>query len=173
MKKHIWRWVLLLVAVVGSIMAEAQVVNEGELQTAITKGGTVTLGDDIKLSSTLEISNDVVLDLNGFKISITKDKEETRCILVKGGTITITGGGCISSETTGWQLFSNKNSFALYIQGGSVNIFNAIFESNANDGKSYTIYNNGKTLNDIIPYGAYINGANYNSSYIESSSLIV
>lgn len=172
MKKHIWKWVLLLVAVVGSIMAEAQVANEDELRTAITKGGTVTLGNDIKLGSTLEISNDVVLDLNGKSLYRHIKGEKVITLKVKSGKVLIKGGGTISAETNYNYWSVNKDAIAILYEGGELQIYNVTLKAVGFglDNKAYPIYNStDRTIGDIFPYGVYLEGVgsdNYTSNSI-------
>ena len=59
----------ILAAALGLSSWGATVSTEAELRTAIAAGGDVTLGADIALTSTLEISKSVTLDLNGKTLS--------------------------------------------------------------------------------------------------------
>lgn len=57
--------VLATLPVTPAMAAETTVSSEADLVTAVANGGTVTLGDDINLTNTLNVTKDVTLDLNG------------------------------------------------------------------------------------------------------------
>ena len=59
-------------------------------------GETVTLMKDVTGTSTLSVNKTVTIDLNGHTIT----GEDTRAIHVKGGTLTLTGTGVVTSKKT-------------------------------------------------------------------------
>lgn len=59
-------------------------------------GETVTLLKDVTGTSTLSVNKTVTIDLNGHTIT----GEDTRAIHVKGGTLTLTGTGVVTSKKT-------------------------------------------------------------------------
>lgn len=112
------------------------------------------------------------------------------CISVNGGNLIITGGGTISATAKGttegvWG--SGKNGYdgiALSYNGGSVAIRNATFKAIAtngagiisgSNGTAYTLDpNNGYTVDNMIPAGAYMtNSSDYGSTGLVSSSITV
>lgn len=74
MKKRLLSLLLILclcaaLLPVTALAAETIVTNEEDLRTALSKGGTVKLGENIELAAALEINNTVTLDLNGYEIT--------------------------------------------------------------------------------------------------------
>ncbi len=79
----------------------AKLDSEAELLAAIAEGGEVKLEDDIIITEPIVIENEVVLDLNGFKISNetgiwNTDAKAWSLISVQGGKLTITGEGTLA-----------------------------------------------------------------------------
>lgn len=74
----------------------AAITTEEALRTALEKGGEVTLGGDITLTSYLSIDKEVTLDLNGHTISgefsSFTDSYKGNLINVVAGNVTITNG---------------------------------------------------------------------------------
>lgn len=180
MKRNRWiiGWVAVLLSVLGMEKGWAtDVSTETELKNAIDNGDSyVCLTADIELSSTLTISSgERTLDLNGKRISLTKDEADSKCIQVTGGDLKITGDGFISAITTGWQLFSNHDAIALSYDGGTIGLYRVTLTAQASDGTAYTIDpNNGNVVNDVISDGAYMtNSSDYNSTGLVSSSTTV
>ena len=155
------------------------------LKTKLTKN--IELGN-----STLTIfSGTITLDLNGKTLSATRmSNGAATCISVNGGNLIITGGGTISATakgTTEGVLGSGKNGYdgiALSYNGGSVAIRNATFKAIAtngagiisgSNGTAYTLDpNNGYTVDNMIPAGAYMtNSSDYGSTGLVSSSITV
>lgn len=166
MGKWIWKYILLLVMIVGTITANAQVTTESELRTAISKGGTVILGADIELSSILEISNDVILDLNGKKIFRHIEGAEVVTIAIKGGNILIKNG--IISAETNYKLWgsTSKDAFALSFYEGNLIICDVVLQAVGfgTNNMAYTIFSNTeKKIKEIVPYGTFIEGTGSDS----------
>lgn len=141
-----------------------------ELELAAKMGGTVILTDDVELKTSLEVEADMVLDLNGYKITTTLEnpgrhhyainnhgtmivKGESGSINARGiqnfGTMTIDGNITITNvDTNGGAAVWNEGS--LTINGGT-------FTTNdqAGDG-SY-----GAALNTRSGGTAIVNGGNF------------
>ncbi|MBR5842432.1 MAG: hypothetical protein IKY64_07515 [Bacteroidaceae bacterium] len=122
-----------------------------ELMAAIAEGGDVTLAADVELSEALTISKDVVLNLNGKKVTSAGDAFE-----VTQGTLTITGNGTVEAGEGGAFV-------AVWANGGNVVIENGSFsvgtdaEGKCND----CIYAKGGTIT--------INGGTYTHSGTDST----
>ena len=170
---------------VNSVEALISAVNNGTSYIKLTKN--IELGN-----STLTIfSGTITLDLNGKTLSATRmSNGAATCISVNGGNLIITGGGTISATAKGttegvWG--SGKNGYdgiALSYNGGSVAIRNATFKAIAtngagiisgSNGTAYTLDpNNGYTVDNMIPAGAYMtNSSDYGSTGLVSSSITV
>lgn len=114
-------------------------------------GATVTLKGDVELSEALTISKDVVLNLNGKKVTSAGDAFE-----VTQGTLTITGNGTVEAGEGGAFV-------AVWANGGNVVIENGSFsvgtdaEGKCND----CIYAKGGTIT--------INGGTYTHSGTDST----
>ena len=93
---------------------------EWDLRKAITEGGTVTLSEDITLTSPIFVENTVTLDLNGKNITTTGESfyvsgvvSAAFCVK-ENGNLTITGAGTIDSQ--------NTEDYAVEVRGGELNI---------------------------------------------------
>lgn len=112
------------------------------LQNAATSGGRVYLANDITITSTITVTDELTLCLNGHTLKNTA--ANTRVIYIdRGGTLnltdcgstgTITGGSLTGSYDYGGGVF-NEGTFAMY--GG------VISENTANKGGG--VYNNNTT----------------------------
>lgn len=69
--------------------ASALVTNETELMAALANGGLITLGADITMSSTMEIANDVIIDLNGYKLDASA--LDSAFVAADGANISVNG----------------------------------------------------------------------------------
>ena len=97
------------------------VTNAAELKTAMANGGTVTLGNDIVVDETIIMpdGNQVVLDMNGKKITISDESVDPMIDMKAGSSLTITGNGTFDLE---------DNYFASFIYPrGDVTIENGTF----------------------------------------------
>ena len=87
----------------GEIEADKTVANvatEDQLVAALAKGGKVVLQNNITISETLNVTNTVVLDLNGFTLTNQLGNATTDVIVVaKGGELTINGEGTVEAVT--------------------------------------------------------------------------
>ena len=90
MKKRLLSLLLILclcaaLLPVTALAAETTVTDETDLRTALSKGGTVKLGGNIKLAAALEINNTVTLDLNGYEIARGEYVGVITAVNIKGG----------------------------------------------------------------------------------------
>lgn len=188
-------WIVLIAGLLCSMRGGAVDVNSVEALISAVNNGTsyIKLTKNIELgNSTLTIfSGTITLDLNGKTLSATRmSNGAATCISVNGGNLIITGGGTISATAKGttegvWG--SGKNGYdgiALSYNGGSVAIRNATFKAIAtngagiisgSNGTAYTLDpNNGYTVDNMIPAGAYMtNSSDYGSTGLVSSSITV
>lgn len=117
----------------GSSIDNGVVNTPAALQTALKLGGNITLGADISFTpdTTLSsngiiplniVTNDTVLNLNGYKIALTGYEGITYAytpaiISVDGAEMTINGNGCIDPEA------GENNSYGIdIVSGGSLTI---------------------------------------------------
>ena len=89
-------------AVVTSGMGTSDAEPQGEaisdyqsLKTAFTTGGAYYLGGDITIeqSSDLEVTAEVILDLNGHSLSKTFEQQNNFLIVINNGSLTINDSG--------------------------------------------------------------------------------
>ena len=118
---------------------------ETAFRQAMAQGGNVTLTEDIQLDAAVEVTNTVVLDLNGHNISMTEnDTEGNGVFWVKaGGDLTINGEGEIDG------VGGSDYTMAIWADGGKVTI----------NGGTYTNVGSGEdTQYDLIyaKNGGYI-----------------
>ena len=105
----------------GNIDTDATVANvatEDQLVAALAKGGKVVLQNNITISETLNVTNTVVLDLNGFTLTNQLGNATTDVIVVaEGGELTINGEGTVEavSGNDGYAVISKG---LLIINGG-------------------------------------------------------
>lgn len=183
MKKTILLLCLLLAAVIETKADELVVKTEEDLRTAVSKGGYIKLDADISLSKTLTISSgEVTLDLNGKTLSYNQGNDinqTAQCILITGGNVIIRGNGVVSVsagyyETGSWiKTKHGNNAVSLAFDGGTLQVYEAKFEatvssepSSRNRGTAYLLDpedKNGLRLQNMVPYGAYIEGLDPNS----------
>lgn len=116
-------------AVVTSGMGTSDAEPQGEavsdyqsLKTAFTTGGAYYLGGDITIeqSSDLEVTAEVILDLNGHSLNKTFEQQNNFLIVISNGSLTINDSGTngkISSADYGIQLRSNSS---LTLNGGAI-----------------------------------------------------
>jgi len=99
------------------------VTEEAELKHFMTEGGTVKLGSDIELAEkSIGLSKDVVLDLNGHKISISENYSSNNVIWTSA-KLTVKGNGTIDTRKNEEEYF-----VALYAyNGGDITIENGTF----------------------------------------------
>ena len=93
---------------------------EWDLRKAIAEGGTVTLSEDVTLTSPIFVENTVTLNLNGKNITTSGESFYVQgvvsaAICVKeNGNLTVIGEGTIDSQ--------NTQDYAVEVRGGELNI---------------------------------------------------
>ena len=95
---------------------------EHYIYEAFKNGGEVKLTENINIAETLVLENgkDVVLDLNGYNITVANDSDELGvgdAIIVKSGTLTIKGDGTVTANTRAVWARGNGNA-VINIEGG-------------------------------------------------------
>lgn len=103
-----------------------KVSNEAELATALAKGGTVTLNEDITITEALTVSKDTVLDLGDKKITYSGENdlfdEETKVwslISVDGANLIINGNGTVEAKANDSFCIDVQNGGKVVINGGN------------------------------------------------------
>lgn len=181
------KWLVLLIGVFCSVgMKAADVTSVGSLISAL--GGsnkakeignnTVQLIDDVYLSSTLTFKDGtIILDLNGKELSLSTVNKDAMAISVDGGNLTIKGNGLIKAKASyKFGGGARYDAIALSYNGGQVHILEARFEAEKYLlGTAYTLDpNNGYTVADMIPNGAYMtNSDDYASTGLVAESTTV
>ena len=158
-------------------------VKDAELRAAAQFGGEVTLSEDIALESTLLVTSNFVLDLNGHNITIANDSDELGvgdAIIVTSGTLTIKGEGTVTANTRAVWARGNGGA-VINIEGGNfvgatkgntceviyasgngvINIYGGTFEAVTEDNVSFAapqyavlnLHGNGATGCNITVYG--------------------
>lgn len=146
---------------------------------AIAAGGNVVLENDIYITSAdmINITKDVVLDLNGHSITKTGLTESGKCVLfyVKGGNLTIKGTGdvnvnsgkmdiaiwadtCSEVSIEGGNFHGVGNadgSDLIYAKGGKIDIIGGTFKLDNMDTKSFAA----PQYSLLNAYGANVNNA--------------
>lgn len=95
MKRKILSLLLALCLVVGMVplaasAAGATVTSVSELKDAVAQGGEIVLGGNLELTETLNVSNNVVIDLHGNTIQRSSDFSASPMICVnEGGDLTV------------------------------------------------------------------------------------
>ena len=93
---------------------------EWDLRKAIAEGGTVTLSEDVTLTSPIFVENTVTLNLNGKNITTSGESFYVQgvvsaAVCVKeNGNLTVIGEGTIDSQ--------NTQDYAVEVRGGELNI---------------------------------------------------
>ena len=91
---------------------------ETAFRQAIAQGGTVTLTEDIELDAAVEVTNTVVLDLNGHNISMTENDTEGNGVfwVKENGDLTINGEGEIDG------VGGSEYTMAVWVNGGKATL---------------------------------------------------
>lgn len=123
MKKRLLSLLLILclcaaLLPVTALAAETTVANEKDLRTALSKGGTVKLGEKIKLAAVLEINYTVTLDLNGYEITRA---ESTGSVTGSINAVNIGNGGhlTLTDSSNGSGAISNFDGSVHVLAGGT------------------------------------------------------
>ncbi len=181
------KWLVLLVGMICSVGVKATDVNSvsslisalGSDKATDIGNNTVRLTDNVSLSSTLTFTGGtIILDLNGKELSLSTVNKDAMVFSVNSGNLTIKGNGLIKAKAS-WEVgsWSSKyNAIALSYNGGQVHILGARFEAEKYyKGTAYTLDpNNGRTVADMIPNGAYMTNSNdYSSTGLVATSTTV
>ena len=145
----------------GNIDTDATVANvatEKQLVAALAKGGKVVLQNNITITETLNVTNTVVLELNGYTLTNQAGNATTDVIVVaEGGELTINGEGTVEavSGNDGYAVISKG---LLIINGGT---YKAGIDQNGEANAVIYARGNGKV---------YVNGGTFpndaNSVYV-------
>lgn len=142
---------LFNVVIIPAFDGELPETAEEKLLMAAQMGGEVTLEEDITVSTSIIVTRDFVLNLNGKTITNKVDNTATDVIVVEeGATLTINGEGNVEAV-------SGNDGYAV-ISEGTVIINGGTFKAGVdatNDGNC-TIYARGKGK-------VYINGGNFST----------
>lgn len=186
---------LVLLALPMGALA-ATVNNQGDLQTAMSTGGTVTLGSDIVVDSPILLGGgSVTLNLNGHKIYNTTDiwnesAGEWSLISVFGSAnLTINGSGSLEAKANDCYALDVRDGATVTINGGNfVGNISAIYNVKGTvtiNGGSFSIqqrseFNDGRyllncqdanfkngTAKFIVKGGTYKNGFDPSSNLAE------
>ncbi len=122
----------LTVTVEGNETGIAYVTSASEFFAAIVNGGSVALANDIHIESEdlntdiaairvgIAITNDTVIDLNGYEIVMPDTGEETTALIhVKDADLTIKGEGMLHQKGTSDYLLWAKGDSTVTIEGGT------------------------------------------------------
>ena len=175
-----------------------EVENEAALRSAVNNGGEVVLANNIELSSTLLVPSTVVLDLNGYNLTVVNDSDELGVgdgiIVMENGDLTINGEGTVTANTrVVWVRKENAkatingghyvgsvlpSSEVIYASGANskVTINGGKFEAVNIDDNSFAqpqfavlnLNGNGKNGCDIKVYGGSFKGFNPNDNISEN-----
>ena len=141
-----------------------------ELQLAAKMGGTVILTDDVELTAPLEVSADMVLDLNGKTITTTLERDGRHHYAINNRATMILKGESGSIEARGIQNFGtmtidgdititnvDTNGGAAVWNEGSITINGGTFTTNNQAG----VGSYGGALNTRPGGTAIVNGGNF------------
>ena len=119
----------------GVALNHVEVATEAELKAAIATCHNVKLTADITLNEPLQITNNAIVDLNGFDLVAAS----TDAIVVEGGNLTINGNGDVKAATD-----DKSSANALWVKYGNVVI----------NGGNYYVGADNAFRNDCIYLGA-------------------
>lgn len=83
------------------------------LEMAASVGGKYTLTEDIVLDNTLNITNDLILDLNGKTISGNFTDKDNESVIKNKGKLTLIGGTVKNTATNGAAVITNSGKLVL------------------------------------------------------------
>lgn len=106
---------------------------------AAEDGATITIYKDIDLATAVEISKEVVIELNGKTLTVTNDTEGNGVFMVvEGGDLTINGDGVVNGVgNNAWNIVIFANGGNVTINGGTYTNVGAVDEGTANGGDSH------------------------------------
>ena len=116
----------------GNVLVDTVLDSERELLAAVAAGGEVTLGGDITLTAPLTVEGDVVLNLNGY--TLTLPEHDNYAIVVKGD-LTVNGEGNVIVNGLYGIGLSTTCTGGLTVNGGNITGANADYLIGAFNGK--------------------------------------
>ncbi len=151
---------LLFAITVKVSAAEVSVADEATLETCVATAENVCkLSADVELTHSLEVGEEVTIDLNGFDI-VAKDgmTDDSLIIVLHGGTLTIKGEGSVTATNTN---ASARVAVKMTKAGNTETFINAnpatlVLESGTLEGTSFGISGNGNP--DRVNTNVTING---------------
>ena len=142
---------------VYALKAPAFVSNEAELKAAVAKGGYIEILNSITLGTTVEISADTNINLNGY--TLTSTVADGAAILAKSGKLTVNNGSVISNNYRGLQVAP-----AAECELTDCNI----------TAKTFAVYTNGKvTITNGTYTGDSMGLAIFGGGYVEATGITV
>ena len=133
-------------------------IAEAELRAAVQLGGNVELTNNVVLTAPLNVTKDLVLNLNGFTLTNAVENAATDVIVVaEGATLTVEGEGVIEAV-------SGNDGYAI-ISEGTVVINGGEFKAgvDANGAANAVVYARGN--GQVYVNGGYFPNEN-NSTYV-------
>jgi len=156
---------LLFAITVKVSAAEVSVADEATLETCVATAENVCkLSADVELTHSLEVGEEVTIDLNGFDI-VAKDgmTDDSLIIVLHGGTLTIKGEGSVTATNTN---ASARIAVKMTKAGNTETFINAnpatlVLESGTLEGSSFGISGNGnpdRVNTNVTINGGVVNG---------------
>ena len=141
------------------------VTDQNGLQDAATNGGSVYLANDITITSTITVTGELTLCLNGYTLKNTASN--TRVIHIDGGTLNLTDCGS-TGTITGGNITDrgggvyNQGTFAMYggkISGNTANMGGGVYVL----GDGFIMYGGEISNNTAKYYGGGVYNARLNT----------
>lgn len=176
MKKHLL-FLAVIVAALCLLLPATAIATEGEsvyeaqigaekyesLSDAFSQGGEITLLKDVTITTTLNVTNEVVLNLNGKTLTGAPEEAKVYSVIKNTGKLIINdnvGSGKILCDhkltgSTGYAVNTILNSGTLIINGGTIEN-----KSTASNQIGYAVDNNSTSYNTAL----VINGGNITAS---------
>ena len=176
MKKHLL-FLAVIVAALCLLLPATAIATEGEsvyeaqigaekyesLSDAFAQGGEITLLKDVTITTTLNVTSEVVLNLNGKTLTGAPEEAKVYSVIKNTGKLTINdnvGNGKILCDhkltgSTGYAVNTILNSGTLIINGGTIEN-----KSTASNQIGYAIDNNSTSYNTAL----LINGGTITAS---------
>lgn len=133
----------------------------GSIEDAFTKGGMVSLSEDLNLTQPIEVKPGVsaILDLNGHVLTNVNPETTDTIIVSEGASLTIKGNGVVDGGQ------GSSCNMAVYIKGGHCVIEDGVFRvgPDKNDSWNSCIEINGGVLE--IKGGTFSTERPYNGRY--------
>lgn len=160
---------ILVMAPVTTLAADAEVTTEAELKAAVANSGSIVLRSDIALTSRVEItSGTVTIDLNGHTISLADSYSSTNNCMIKVSD----GAGLTLNDSIGTGRITNtlnENEYGAVAVMGTNNDSSPttlVVNGGTYEGYYYGVVGNGTAhYTDITINGGTINGVNGSGIY--------